>query len=33
VRVVSVEGAEVFGHTTLHGPVRVKAGPTLRVKP
>jgi len=28
-----LEDVDIHGNTTLHGPVRVKAGPTLRVKP
>jgi hypothetical protein len=28
-----LEDVDIYGHTTLHGPVRVKAGPSLRTRP
>jgi hypothetical protein len=28
-----LEDVDIYGYTTMHGPVRVKAGPTLRGKP
>ena len=28
-----LEDVDIYGNTTLHGPVQVKAGPTLRAKP
>jgi hypothetical protein len=28
-----LEDVDIYGYTTLHGPVRVKAWPTLRGKP
>ncbi|MBN1139658.1 MAG: S8 family serine peptidase, partial [Anaerolineae bacterium] len=28
-----LEDVDVYGHTTMHGPVEVRAGPTLRTRP
>jgi len=28
-----LEDVDIYGNATMHGPVQVKAGPTLRVRP